>query len=353
VIEAVLAAFGLPANASAVPVPGGLINHTYRVSDPEGAPLAVVQRLHPIFSPEVNVDLDAVTAHLAAAGLATPRLLRTPSGEGWVEHDGATWRMLTYVDGVTIHRIAEPAQAESAGELAGVFHRALDDLRYDYAFTRAGVHDTAAHLARLRDLVTRGWAEVAGGAPVDRARALGREILDTASSLPSLPHLPRRNAHGDMKISNVRFAGGEQPTRAICWLDLDTLGLQTMAYELGDALRSWCNPSGEDVAEPEIDLGIFAAALRGYAAGSRGLLSAEEVAAIVPGLETVCLELAARFCVDAFEDRYFGWDCERFASRPEHNLVRARGQLSLARSIARARQVAAEIARDALLPEAR
>jgi hypothetical protein len=48
---------------------------------------------------------------------------------------------------------------------------------------------------------------------------------------------------------------------------------------------------------------------------------------------TVCVELAARFCVDAVEDRYFGWDSERFSSRREHNLVRARGQLALARSV--------------------
>jgi hypothetical protein len=95
-------------------------------------------------------------------------------------------------------------------------------------------------------------------------------------------------------------------------------------------------------------IGIFEAALRGYAAGARGLLSPEEIEAIVPGLETVCVELAARFCVDAFEDRYFGWDRDRFASRPEHNLMRAHGQLSLARSVERAREEAAKIARDAL-----
>jgi hypothetical protein len=50
----------------------------------------------------------------------------------------------------------------------------------------------------------------------------------------------------------------------------------------------------------------------------------------VAGLEVVCIELAARFCVDAFDDSYFGWDPARFPSRRAHNLVRARGQLALA-----------------------
>ena len=63
----------------------------------------------------------------------------------------------------------------------------------------------------------------------------------------------------------------------------------------------------------------------------------DEKIAIVVGLETVCIELAARFTVDMFEDRYFGWDPSRFASRREHNLVRARGQLALGRQVAAAR----------------
>jgi Ser/Thr protein kinase RdoA (MazF antagonist) len=255
--------------------------------------------------------------------------------------------MLTYIDGTTIHRVADLAQAEAAGELAGRFHRALDTLRYEFAFVRAGVHDTAAHLDRLRALVA-GTDGGGGGSDIRAdARELGGEILAAAGSLPPIAGLPRRNAHGDMKISNVRFARSE-PSRAICWLDLDTLGRQTIAFELGDALRSWCNPSGEDIATPELDMAIFAAAVRGYAAGAGGLLSAEEIAAIVPGLQTVCVELAARFCADAFEDSYFGWDPERFASRPEHNLVRARGQLALARSVARKGRGAAQIARDLL-----
>jgi hypothetical protein len=66
-------------------------------------------------------------------------------------------------------------------------------------------------------------------------------------------------------------------------------------------------------------------------AGARS--TPEELASVVLGLETVCVELAARFCVDFFEDRYFGWDPARFSSRRAHNLVRAHGQLALSRSV--------------------
>ncbi|MEM9075022.1 MAG: hypothetical protein AAGE52_41380, partial [Myxococcota bacterium] len=59
---------------------------------------------------------------------------------------------------------------------------------------------------------------------------------------------------------------------------------------------------------------------------------------IVPGFETIALELASRFCLDAFEERYFRWDPERFASAAEHNRVRAEGQLTYARDIAMRRR---------------
>jgi Ser/Thr protein kinase RdoA (MazF antagonist) len=330
----VLAAYGF-AGAAAHRVPGGLINETYLVGD-AAAPHAIAQRLHAIFAAEVNVDIDVVTAHLAAAGVDTPRLLSTEAGDLWCEaEDHAIWRMMTHVAGTTVHQVGDPRQAEAAGALAARFHRALGTLQHRFAFARVGVHDTAAHMARLQAMLDgrdRPAADVTG---------LGQDILAAYRGLDyagALGALPRHICHGDLKISNVRFAA-EDSLRALCLIDLDTLGYQTMAYELGDALRSWCNPRGEDVPAPTVDATIFAAAIRGYASTGRGTLDAAEIDAIVPGLETVCIELAARFCVDAVADRYFGWDASRFASRREHNLLRAHGQLALARSVADQRRV--------------
>ena len=147
-----------------------------------------------------------------------------------------------------------------------------------------------------------------------------------------MPTLPRRHGHGDLKISNLLLAA-LAPARGAALVDLDTLGLQTLAFELGDAMRSWCNPRGEDAGAVGFDLAIFAAAIAGWAEVAGGLYAADERRAIVTGLETVCVELAARFAADVFDDRYFGWDPVRFPSRRAHNLVRARGQLALAAAV--------------------
>jgi hypothetical protein len=313
-------------------LPGGLINatHVVRVG---GEPIAVVQRLHPIFGAKVNLDLDAVTAHLAARGMTTPRLVRTLDGRPWHDHDGHVWRALTWVDGITVHRVPDPSWAEAGGALVGEYHRAVADLQHDYAFARAGVHDTAAHLARLAQ-------HVAGASDAEGAD-LGSDILAAAADLPAMPDVPRRHAHGDLKISNVLFA--RDPIRGICLVDLDTLGLSTMAFELGDAMRSWCNPIGEDAGHITFDLPIFAAAIRGFRSVAEALVTRDERVSIVVGVETVCIELAARFAVDVFRDEYFGWDAARFASRRAHNLVRARGQLALGRAVRSARADALDI----------
>jgi Ser/Thr protein kinase RdoA (MazF antagonist) len=312
------------------PLTGGLINQTFVVRA-SGAPIAVLQRLHPVFGPSVNLDIEAVATHLATRGLETPMLIRTLDGQAWLEHEGAVWRALTFIDGETVHRVTDPTWAEAGGALVGRFHRAVADLQHRYHFARAGVHDTAAHLAKLRAHVAAGLDE--------EACLLGGEILGIA--LPSLPPQAPRHVHGDLKISNLLFR--TRPVRGVALVDLDTLGIGTMAFELGDAMRSWCNPGGEDAEHVHFDLPIFAAAIAGFRSEADALVTRDEKIAIVTGLETVCIELAARFAIDVFEDCYFGWDATRFPSRRAHNLVRARGQLALGRQVAAAREDALDL----------
>jgi aminoglycoside phosphotransferase (APT) family kinase protein len=160
-----------------------------------------------------------------------------------------------------------------------------------------------------------------------------------------MPDVPRRHCHGDLKISNLLFATA--PLRGVCLVDLDTLGLSTMAFELGDAMRSWCNPHGEDRGRIELDLEVFAAAIRGFRDLADAIVSDAERTSIVVGFETVCVELAARFAIDVFRDEYWGWDPTRFASRRVHNIVRARGQLELGLAVRAVRADALDIVRSA------
>lgn len=340
IADDVLAAWGR-AGASVKPFGTGLINTTFLVQK-AGAPDLVVQRLHAIFGPKVNDDIEAVTAHLEKKGLVTPKLVRTDDGRSCVvlgsvdEGDRVVWRALSRIEGgASVDQLRSPAQARAAGGLVATFHAAVEDLSYAYQHVRDGVHDTKKHLLALARSMAKHRKHRLGHA----AGTLGKEILDAGARLPDLTALPQRHCHGDLKISNLLFkadADGHVPDapEALCLVDLDTLQKLQWPLEMGDALRSWCNPAGENVEKAAIDIELFRGAVEGYFGSKRKpFLMPEEQDALVDGLFTICVELAARFCRDALEENYFGWDSRRFKTRGDHNLLRARGQWSLARSV--------------------
>ncbi|MBW2461960.1 MAG: phosphotransferase [Deltaproteobacteria bacterium] len=323
----VLGAFGLE-SAEVCPISIGLINQTYLVTD--GARRVIFQRLHPIFGGEVNLDIDAITTRLAAQGLTTPRLVRATRGAPFVAVDGGVYRALTFVAGRTIEKVPNPAVAQAAGELIGRFHLALRDFEHEFHFSRPGAHDTPRHLETLR----RALDQRREHANADAVLPLGHAILAHGDDLPAIPELPERIIHGDLKISNLLFDDDLTAARAL--VDLDTMAKSTLAIELGDALRSWCNPAGEE-SPAALDEAIFAGAIAGYASAAGSMLTDDEVHSLVSGFETIALELAARFAADALNESYFGWDEARFPSRSEHNRVRAASQLSLAVAVRDAR----------------
>jgi Ser/Thr protein kinase RdoA (MazF antagonist) len=321
-------------------VAGGLINQTYRVE--EAGRRVALQRLNPIFRPTVNLDIEAITTHLSLRGLDTPRVVRTTVDGLWTtDEQGGVWRALTWLDGHTVHSVERPETAHAAGQLVGRFHRAVSDLQHSFHFSRPGAHDTPLHLGRLRVALSTNTEHANYQAIVRVAEA----ILTHAESLTPLPAGPLRLIHGDLKISNLLFDAEEKRGRAL--LDLDTMAYLTIPIELGDALRSWCNPAGEDSSAATFRSEVFEAAIAGYADAAGSMLTPDEREALPLGAETISLELAARFCADALLESYFGWNPAKFPSRSLHNLARAESQLAVAQSIRAQRTALAAFIRSA------
>ncbi|MFQ5635784.1 MAG: phosphotransferase enzyme family protein [Gammaproteobacteria bacterium] len=321
----ILAEYNLQA-AGISPLGNGLINLTWKVEAPPAGRF-VLQRVNDMFSPAINRDIDRLTRHLEAAGEPTCRLVPTRDGALWVTNDAGNWRLLTWVDGVSHDALKTAAQARCAGGLLARFHRAVDNLDHEFATRRPGIHDTQAHLRFLTDTLKNQVAH-----PQHRAVAsLGRRILEAAEALPELPAMPDRVVHGDPKINNILFR--RDSDEAICLIDLDTITHMPLSLELGDAMRSWCNPASEDDRYGEFSAALFCDAMEGYAEFARGWIEPAEREAIVDATRTILIELAARFCADALNESYFGWNPERFASRTEHNQVRAAGQLTVVESL--------------------
>lgn len=321
----ILAAWNLAAE-TVQPLGTGLINRTYLARERHGE-WRVLQQLNPMFPPQVNEDIVAVTAHLATRGVLTPRLVPDMDGRLWVPDPAGAWRVLTRVPGRVLDAIENGAQAAAAGRLLATFHRALDDLEHEFRHVRPAVHEPARHLADL----ARAAETHHDHRLYSTAASLADEIFAAAAALPRLPDTPSRVVHGDPKISNLVFAA--EGDRALCMLDLDTLGRMALPFELGDAFRSWCNVAGEDDPRGSFSAELFAAAVGGYGAAASGWLRPDEAGAVVDATATIQVELAARFCADILNESYFGWNPRQFPGRAEHNLARARGQLAVHRSL--------------------
>lgn len=321
------------------PLPGGLINLSFSAKKRCGEQV-VLQRLNPIFDPAIHHNIQAVSAKLLQSGLHSPRLLPSQSGALWERIEGEVWRVQSFVEGEVYERLQSVEQAEEAGALLGRFHRALSQLEHEFLGTRLGVHDTPTHKRRLDKALGRYRRHPAHA----RVQELAAALNDKLDALPPPPELPPVVIHGDPKAANIVFLG----PRAHALIDLDTLARGQLADELGDALRSWCNPGGEDEAAPVFDLERFAAAIRGYGGEAAALLPDQAPAFLVNACAHISLELGLRFAADALNESYFGYDPARFPSRSAHNLHRAGGQLKLAESLLSMRAEAEAAAAEAL-----
>ena len=321
--EQMLGAWGLRAESLEY-MDHGLINRTWRVRGENGASYAL-QRLSPILGPEIHEDIEAVTSHIAARSMATPRLVRASGGGLYVDRKDGVWRLLTWLEGEFHNRLKNTGQAGQAGALLARFHMALVDFDRPFASRRRPIHEPDRRIAEL----DRAMAGHRGHPLHAEAEGLQRRTLELLAQLPPMPGTPPRVVHGDPKINNMLFSPEGE---GLAMVDLDSLGRLSLPYELGDAFRSWCNPVGEDSEETEFSVELFEAARSGYLDVAT-FITEEERSSLVDATLWITLELTTRFTADILNDRYFGWDPQHFASRAEHNLVRARGQLRLAESL--------------------
>jgi Ser/Thr protein kinase RdoA (MazF antagonist) len=323
-IRSVLKNYGIE-NFQSEQIRSGLINQTWLITHQQSQ--YILQRVNPIFPVEIHRDIEAITSHLSEAGLITPKIITTNGGHLIYENGNDIWRIYSYIKGVTYNNITQPKIAFEAGLLLGTFHHSIRDMHYEFTNSRSAVHNTFLHLKNLRTAL----AEKKGHARFQDILPLATDILEYADTLPVLPKTELRKVHGDPKINNFLF--DKTTGKGICLLDFDTLGNMQLPLEFGDALRSWCNPEGEDTADTTFSLENLSAGLEGYAIKSDNLLTTDEWHAIIPATQVIYIELAARFCADALNENYFSWDPESFSSHSEHSHIRALSQLTAYQSL--------------------
>jgi Ser/Thr protein kinase RdoA (MazF antagonist) len=328
------------------PLGHGLINDTFLVTlDTEDERRVVLQRINRRAFPQPELimqNLRVLTEHVRAHNLMQrakgpelwlPEIVRARDGRDFVvDAHGDFWRVLDYIeDSASFESILLPGQAEEVGSGLGRFHALVADLDPSrLQVTRPGFHQTPLYYEKFMQAAAR--VQHADSVALEdciafaKTRAPGVAVLEEARR----HELVRpRVVHGDPKLNNFLFS--PETGHVMSLIDLDTVQPGLVHYDIGDCLRSVCNPAGESpqrLDDVRFDLDICQAWLKHYLAEARAFLTAQDIAHLYDAIRLIPFELGLRFLTDHINgDVYFKTDWRG------HNLHRAQAQFQLVADI--------------------
>ena len=250
----------------------------------------------------------------------------------WLAEDNSFWRGISFIDNAqSFDTIQDFQHAREIGYGLGMFHSSIDDLRVNkLADTIEGFHITPNYLQHYQRVLNtakfKSSPELNYCLKFISDRPKFPYVLESAKALGKLN---LRTIHGDPKINNIMIDCSSK--QAVAMIDLDTVKPGLVHYDIGDCLRSGCNPLGEETPnwervtfEPELARAI----LQGYLPIARNFLTNNDYKYIYESIRLLAFELGLRFLTDYLEGNiYFS------VEHPEHNLARALVQFKLTQSI--------------------
>jgi len=319
----------------------GNVNQTYKVNFmlPEGKPKSfLVQNVNTYaFRNPVGLmdNIDKVTEHIRAKkpGQLALHFHHTADRKTYIEDGKNFWRMTNYVPSVTYNSVKDMDIVRNAGKAFGEFQMDLHDFNISELMeTIPGFHNTRQRYETFLRSVQEDKAGRAGEVRDEIDYLLS--VQDLACRLTDLQQegkLPLRVTHNDTKINNVLFH--PETNDAMIVIDLDTVMPGLMGHDFGDAIRFAANFVEEDCREYDkvgVNLEVFRAFAEGFLSKTAGTMTDMEVETLALSCFVLSAELATRFLADYLDgDLYFT------IKSADHNLVRARCQIALAKDMLR------------------
>lgn len=261
-----------------------------------------------------------------------PRVMRAGENDFYIDDQDGFWRAISFVkEAESFDTIKDIHHAHEVGHALGMFQNLISDLPIEsLADTLEGFHVTPRYLEHYDRIHAQNGAHVSPEVThcfnfIEERREFAH-VLENAHSAG---HLPLRPIHGDPKVNNVMI--DNESGAAVSIVDLDTVKPGLVHYDIGDCLRSGCNPLGEETENWEavhFDPEIGAAILEGYLAQARAFLTEADYNYMFDAIRIISFELGLRFFTDHLAGNvYFK------VKHPKHNLLRALVQFQLTRSI--------------------
>ena len=335
----VLARFQLDAPAVSCERYGcGHINETYLVVTESGRRY-ILQKISNRAFPDVaglQENIAAVTEFLhtqTSDPYGALTLIPTDEGKMWLHwEENSDWRVYDFIEGAVC--LQKPETAEDFYQSAIAFGTFQQQLA---GFPAHTLHETIKNFHNTPDRF-RIFKEVLAKDVMNRAKDVQPEIEFALSheefggrlmGLLKEGKLPLRVTHNDTKINNVLF--DPQNGEALVVIDLDTVMPGLVGHDFGDAIRFAANKCEEDCPDASkagVDMEVFRAFAEGFLEQTANTLTPNEINTLALSCLTLTAELSTRFLADyILGDPYFK------IKYPEHNLVRTRCQIALAKDM--------------------
>lgn len=306
-------------------------------------PRLIIQNMR-VYSSHVDRSLDAQNHNRR---WDVPHIRATRDGQDfYLDEQENFWRALSFIKSARSYETAQNcAHAWEVGYALGRFHSLVSDLDISMmSDTLEGFHITPAYIRKYDESHAHHLA--ADDSP--EARYCHRMIAERrgwASILEdekAAGRLPMRVIHGDPKINNIMI--GNETGQAVSIIDLDTVKPGLVHYDIGDCLRSSCNPLGEDTThfdKVHFETDLARSILEGYLSMADDFLTDNEYARLYDSIRLLTFELGVRF----FQD-YLASNVYFKVRHPAHNLERAVVQFKLTESVERQEAIIRTIIND-------
>ena len=282
---------------------------------------------------ELMENIDKVTEHIRRKkpGEIALHFHHTADRKTYIIDGDNFWRMTNYIPSRTFSTAEDREVIRNAGRAFGEFQLQLADFdSTQLVETIPGFHNT---IQRFENLDASVSADAAGRVKLVQEElsylASVRELACRLTAMQKRGELPLRVTHNDTKINNVLFH--PEKKTALVVIDLDTVMPGLVGHDFGDAIRFAANYAAEDCPDTSkvgVDLEVFRGFAEGFLEMTAQTLTPNEIDTLALSCFCLAVELSTRFLADYLEgDKYFKTDY------PEHNLVRTRCQIALAKDM--------------------
>ena len=299
----------------------GLINHTFVLSTHENK--YILQRINTQVFPNYQQGLENII--LIKKWLKKTNYsyeFPSPLQNQYLNFDNKIWRLLPYVkNSKSINKVSKIKEVEEAVKCMSEFYRCLQDFPIEKLNVTIPNFYSGEHKIMAFNKALKNSSELRK----KNAEPLISEIEKNLKILIKWDEicraLPKRVVHYDAKINNFLFK--KNTNKVIALIDLDTLMPGCVLSDVGDMIRTYSNPMGEeskDISNVICNKNIVAAIINGV----KDSLTLKETEYLNFGGLAITFMQSVRFLSDYLnDDIYYKTNYEN------QNLVRANNQYQL------------------------